>query len=387
MNRNGLFLPGLLIVIGVARGTQADDAPLADFYVAPGGSDANPGTLKSPFATLEKARDAVRAKIEQGLDRDVLVLVRGGRYELASTITLGPQDSGTAEHGVTYASFPGERPILSGGRVITGWQPHRDGIWKASTSLEFRQLYVNGKRAVRARTPNLPDYYRLKTWDQASKTIRIDASQTGDWANQKQVEIIAQLFWSESTMRLDGCTTTGDTAALAIQNPERDLIFERLYPPKKDGQTFHLENAYEMLDTEGEWFLDTGADLLYYKPPAGGDMTKVEVVVPAVETLLKIEGTLNDPVGHLTFRGLTLEHSNWLVPGRQGHLNLQAGMYNAKVEPSNKQYCARPPAAVYMAAADRVKFERNVFRNMGACALDLHFGTSQRGVSRSTQHF
>ena len=378
---SNLLTSGLtLLAIGAAPLAAADDSRQADFFVATGGSDANPGTLESPFATLKKARDAVRAKIQRGLRRDVLVLVRGGRYELATTLVFDSRDSGTAEHGVTYAAFPGEWPVISGGRVITGWRLHRDGIWKASTSLEFRQLYVNGKRAVRARTPNLPDYYRLKAWDESSKTIHIDASQIQKWSNLKRVEIIAQLFWSESIMRLDGFTTTGDTAALVPQNPERDLVFERLYPPRKGGQTFHFENAYEMLDTEEEWYLDTNTDTLYYKPLVGVDMARAEVIAPAVETLLKIEGTLDDLAGHLTFRGLTLEHSNWLVPGRQGHLNMQAGMYNRKIEPNNKQYCFRPPAAVYVAAAEHVKFERNVFRNIGACALDLHFGTDQTEI-------
>jgi len=85
----------------------------ADFYVAPGGDDANPGTEAEPFATLARARDAARGRIAAGLSGDLSVLVRGGTYRITEPIVFGPEDGGTEVHRVTYAAYPGEVPGIS----------------------------------------------------------------------------------------------------------------------------------------------------------------------------------------------------------------------------------------------------------------------------------
>ncbi|MGW8256453.1 MAG: right-handed parallel beta-helix repeat-containing protein, partial [Thermoguttaceae bacterium] len=127
----------------------------------------------------------------------------------------------------------------------------------------------------------------------------------------------------------------------------------------------------------GEWFLDTKNKTVYYKARAGEDMTKAEVIAPGIETLLRVEGTLDRPVRNLRFRGLTFAHSTWTKPSQSGILNMQTGMYNTKVEAKNMQWTARPPAAVYVAAAERPVFERNVFCHLGAAGLDFHYGVRQ----------
>ena len=135
----------------------------ADFFVATDGDDGNCGSADKPFATVARARDAVREKIAAGLDKDVLVLIRGGTYPIDRTIAFGPEDSGTAEHSVTYAAAPQERDkvLITGGRRITGWtacdgpgcywQTHvpevQAGQWW------FRQLWADGLRCRRGRYP------------------------------------------------------------------------------------------------------------------------------------------------------------------------------------------------------------------------------------------
>jgi len=132
----------------------------ADFYVAVGGKDTNAGTAAAPFATLARAREAVRGKIKDGLTQDIVVEIRGGTYPVAETLTFGPEDSGTEKYSITYAAAPGEKVVLDGGRRIGGWKKGTDRIWtavlpeaKAGTWYP-RQLFVDGQRAIRARTPN-----------------------------------------------------------------------------------------------------------------------------------------------------------------------------------------------------------------------------------------
>ena len=153
------FIGSLLLVVisamaGVLNGAESDPTTAkADFYVAPDGKDTDPGTLEKPFATVARARDAVRGKLAAGLDADVLVLVRGGVYPQTETLSFGPEDSGTEKHSVTYAAYPGEKVVLSGGRRITGWTKGNGEIWTAEIAEAkagkwyFRQLFVNGQRA------------------------------------------------------------------------------------------------------------------------------------------------------------------------------------------------------------------------------------------------
>ena len=146
----------LLLMVGpivLGQGTEAD------FYVATDGSDANPGTTEQPFATLAKAQEAVRGRIAVGLDSDLTVSIGGGTYRLEETLVFRSQDSGTNEHAVTYAAKPGEEVVISGGRPITGWKAGPKGVYTARVpgvqeGWTFRHLYVNGRRAQRARTPN-----------------------------------------------------------------------------------------------------------------------------------------------------------------------------------------------------------------------------------------
>ena len=120
------------------------------FHVSPAGNDKNPGTEQKPFKTIQRARDEVR-KINQKMSGDIEVVLRGGTYQLGETLVFDHRDGGTGGHNVVYKAAKGETPIVSGGKAITGWKADAEGRWKAACGEHFRQLYVDGKRAVRAR--------------------------------------------------------------------------------------------------------------------------------------------------------------------------------------------------------------------------------------------
>jgi len=127
----------------------------ATFYVAPDGSDENPGTEANPFTTVEKARQVVRT-LNKSMIGDIVVVLRGSVYRIDRTIAFGAEDSGTNGHDVIYRAAPNEVPIVSGGRQITGWQLDSGTRWKAPTDLDdFRQLYISGVRGIRARSGKL----------------------------------------------------------------------------------------------------------------------------------------------------------------------------------------------------------------------------------------
>lgn len=348
--------------------------PPTTYFVSPEGNDKNPGTIKKPFATIEAARNAVR-NLDDKTKQDIIVFLRGGRYELKNTVLFDHRDSGKNGNRIVYKAFNDERPIISGGTEVKNWSPAGKGRFKAHVDADFRQFYVNGKRAIRARTPNSDDYYRLKFWNERNREIIIDKNLIQDWKNFDQIELIVHMHWAEAILPLASYQQFGDYAYVAVQEPERDLVFRRMYPIKSENEAFHFENALEFLDQPGEWYHDKSTNELYYLPRPGEKMTTAEAIIPQLETLVKIKGTLDEPVHHLTFEGITFSHSGWILPRDTGMLNCQAGHYSVKVEPNNVQYFARPPAAVYVAAAHHLKFENNELSKLGSTALDFHYGT------------
>ena len=178
--------PVLILVLGAllmsCAGPPRVSPPLtrADFFVATDGDDGWSGMLPAPnaassdgpFATLARARDAVRAlKAKGDHARPIVVMVRGGTYHLDEPLRLGPDDSGTAEQPVIYCAWPGEEVVLSGGRPITGWRKGEGELWVADVpgvkegAWHFRQLFVGDERQIRARTPNFdPDDPHQGAW-------------------------------------------------------------------------------------------------------------------------------------------------------------------------------------------------------------------------------
>jgi hypothetical protein len=162
----------------------------ATFYVSTSGSDSDPGTERAPFQTLERSRTAVRS-ITAAMTGDIVVYLKNGLYVLPDTVTFGAGDSGLNGFRVFYAADPGARPVLSGGQRITGWIPAGQGLYRAPVgALRFRQLYVNGSRAVRARTPDAGSYYRVRAWDTPSRRVEVSRHEVNDWQRQNQIEMV-----------------------------------------------------------------------------------------------------------------------------------------------------------------------------------------------------
>ena len=357
-------------------------AEQATYYVSPSGSDSNSGTIDSPFRTITKARDVVDG-INGDMTNDIIVYLRGGTYSITDTVVFYEGDGGTNGYKIIYQAYPGETPIISGGEDLTGdWSLYENGIYKKTgVTSEFRQLYVDGQTAVRARTPNIGSYNQIVDWDTVNKEIKIYSSEISNWNNFSKVEIVNLMNWAKAFMRLSSFRTDGSYAYITLQSPEHDIYWPRPYPAKGawgNSHSYYFENAYEFLDAEGEWYLDTVEDTLYYRPRSGETMGTTEVMVPTnVETLLKVQGTLDNPVTNLTFYGITFEYSNWTRPNSEGAIDAQAAQFNWKVDPTgaNNQWVYRPPSGILVIGAQNIRFERNIIRNMAATGIDFEYGT------------
>jgi hypothetical protein len=375
---------------GVGGGAATGGAPAAGtIFVAPNGDDANPGTMAQPLKTVARARDVVRG-MTANMTADITVYLRGGTYPQTSTLTFGNADSGKNGFYVKYMAYQSERPIITGGRPITGWTMSSagNGIYSATgVTTPFRQLYVNGVKAIRARSPNLGAngafaFNRLTGADNTAQNIQVAASEVASWNNLTKVEMHVMTGWGDNTLRLASFTTSGGTAYLKIQAPESNIVFVRPFP-HLGGQfggftrhVYYFENAFELLDQPGEWYLDETQNVLHYRPRSGEDMTRATVVAPMLETVVSVRGTsTSDQAGHLWFQGIVFAHSTFMRPSQFGFCDAQAGQYNLTATSDNQQTIGRPPAGVSVINAHHIRFERNIFTQMGATGLDFISGT------------
>jgi len=393
---------GMLVVLGLAGCSRADlyawkGDPTGGasgavggetIYVAPNGDDANPGTLTQPLRTLARARELVRSKTHT-MTGDIIVYLRGGTYPQSATLSFGTADSGNATFYVKYMAYPGERPLITGGSLIAGWTVFdaTKNVYSAAVgSSGFRQLYVNGKKAVRARSPNLgangeANFYRLSGWDKAAHNVQLATSYVSNWANFTKVELHLMTAWADNALRIASLSTSGNTAYLKFQSPEDGILFVRPNPRLDQqgwgaGRVFYFENALEFLDQSGEWYLDETTSMVYYKPRTGEDMATATVVAPILETIVSVEGaSTSEQVTNLWFQGLTFAHSTYLRQSLYGYLDAQAGQYNLSADANNNQTVGRPASGVSVTNANHIHFERNVFTQLAATGLDLISGT------------
>ena len=253
-----------------------------DFHVAPNGNDANPGTQAKPFATLERARDAIRELKQAGpLKEPVTVRLQGGTYALAQEVRFGPEDSGTAACPITYTAAEGcsRSCWMAGGASRAGRSTMPSSGWPtvpevASGAWRFRQLYVNGQQRVRARTPN-EGYLRVAGCPEGTpKTAHYHKDcQTfefkpgdirADWTNLSDVEVIVYHFWTDSHLPIKTVDTVSNLVTFAHKAGKTftDDFTE-------DGARYIVENVFEGLDAPGEWYLNRRTGQLFYYPHAG----------------------------------------------------------------------------------------------------------------------
>jgi len=305
----------------------AASARAATVYVSPTGNDAwtgllaQPNTQKTdgPVATLDRARDIFRQAKSAGESR---VIVADGRYPLERPFVLTPADG-----GVVYEAASGARPVFSGGRLIRGFEPAGDGVWRAKIdgSWHFEQLFVDGRRATRARSPNKFYYYMLDVQEEtlvkgpggrpqrARQTLTMrpeDISPLLGLSDRDlhDVQMVVYHKWDNTTRFIE-----------AVDKNESAIVTtgEGLKPWNSwgKGDRYHLENFRAALDSPGEWFLARDG-WLYYMPLEGQDMATAEVVAPIVEKFLVFEGNVqNDKwVENVTIKGLTFLHGEYHMP-------------------------------------------------------------------------
>jgi hypothetical protein len=416
--RWGTLLAAAVVIAGaVTAGSAAASASNQDIYVSQHGSDTAPGTSAKPVRSVEHARDLVRQRTARGLTADLTVHLAPGTFRLTKPLTLDARDSGSNGHRVVWQGTGDTE--LSGGRQVTGWHPApgRPGVFAAPAPAGLdntRQLYVDGVRAQRARG-TVP-----VTLAATSTGYTASAPAMAKWHDPADIEFVytaGEALWNVQRYGLGQWTEprcpiasiSGTTITMA--QPCWDNSTKRVLFPDIPGrsvnmvgpadltngrQPAYVENALELLDQPGEWYLDRSAHTVYYKPKSGEDLSHADVEMPALEKLVDGQGTAAAPLHDVAFQNLRFSYATWLTPSSpEGFSEVQSGYTvtgpNGYATEGLCQFVkdgscpygnwTKEPGNVSIEHGQRVEFTGSVFAHLGAAGLDLGTGTKDAKVS------
>ncbi len=367
---------GLLLFFGLVCHISATEGIPPAFWVSPQGSDANPGTKEQPFATIQKAVDST----SRGLTNDRKIIhLKKGTYFLTEPIHIKQIISLI---GAGEASNPPEVTI-SGGRKITGFKEVKKGLVVADVpeakdgKWNFRDLYVKGERAIRAREPNT-GYFRIEKSGEDRRTNFIyNEGDLKNWKDLENVELVFLHDWSITRCPIKEI----NEAERRLTVPHRigcDLEFFKI-----DGWEPHpryfVENSVEFLDAPGEWFLDTKEGKLYYRLKKGETAKKLEVIAPVLTQLLIVEG----PIAGGDFKNIRFAHAAYFPKQENTVWETQAAAFSSPGEPGSSQRFLPSPAAVHCEFAHKVSVENCLFEHLGENGLWFAKGCSSCNVTNS----
>jgi hypothetical protein len=318
--------------------------------VSPAGSDDAAGTAAAPFRTLERARDEVRRiKRASGLpEGGIRIVLRAGVYELPRSLELGPEDSGASGSPVVWAAHPGERAVISGGRRISGLRRGSDGVYTVELAEArdrgwvFRQLFIDGRRYVYARSPNAGQFQVLSGVPaEAGGKLSRDRFrfQRGDleaWPALSDVELRLYFSWNTGTFPLK--SIDADTGVAVLGGPA-------VWSIPKEGMTtcpYLVFNHPGACDAPGEWQLDRLTGLLRVIPFGDEQLGDAEVVAPALERLIVAQGDAGAGryVEHVRFEGLAFQYAGWVLPPEGFSTPQAANTLGAALEFHGARSCA-----------------------------------------------
>ena len=390
-----------------------------EIYVSLQGNDKNPGTKEAPFYTLNRAikqarewRRLNRPEVAGG----IYISLEEGVYAQRNSLFLRPEDSGTPDSPTVICAVDGAHPVISGGVAVTGWkrgynhpaipEKLKQKIWSAEAPLignrrvETRQMWVNGHKVQRA--AQFPDggLEQMIDFNPEEQTITIPVSQNVNpkrLQNAGQLEMIVHQRWAIAILRVKSIDAKDGQAVVRFHEPESHLEFAHPWPQpviggEKGNSSFCLTNALELLDQPGEWFQEYPSGTIYYYPQAGENMETAEVIIPALETLVTIDGTLSRPVKHIQFNGITFAHTSWMRPSFQGHVTLQGGFplldayklqepgLPEKAELENQAWIIRPETAIRVRGAEHIDFKHCTFRHLSSTGLDYEWAVTASSV-------
>ncbi|KAF2275439.1 pectin lyase-like protein [Westerdykella ornata] len=346
-----------------------------DFYVAPNGSDNGDGTSPTTaFQTLSKAQQAVRKQIASGMQENITVHVGPGTYSLSAPLKFTADDSGKGGFTVHWV---GSGALISGGQKVTGWTAGSNGVYSASVpaGLKSRNLYVNGKASnyARKKIANRKDFTYTSTgmkWTSSSY----------DWITSTPGIAGAELrFLNSFADRYAPIKSAGNRELVMEQNTWYNQLwgYDTVNKNNADFGVW-VQNALALLTEGGQFYLDSGAGKVYYKPLSGERMDSIEAYLGVLEALVIFGGTYTNPVHDISFEGISFAHTTWLQPNEIGYVDQQTGgnlcenkTYDSSNFESTRPYWCQMPSAIQISAAKNIVLSGGNYTQLGAGGIGI----------------
>lgn len=382
-----LLIVILVSILGSSLFNTTQASGSVKFYVSVNGSDLNKGTLEQPFATLEAAKNAIR-KLKKGktsFTTPVEVIIGGGTYYLDQTLELKPEDSGNKNACITWRAAEGEKVVLSGGIAINGeWKKDSDGKtwyvdlpqakgWKRDVAKaefyqqkpdgpwHFRQLYVNGERATRARFPNASENNPfLYAKEGSMEHIQLaNGLVKSSWGEESDAQVNIVPNWRFFNQWNDVVSVDEKKSTISFGPREQHGKIIR-------GNWFWIEGVKDELDEPGEWYLDSDKGRLYYMPEKGQNPNDLKFVAPNLNRIFYLQGDVENGthVEYVNFKGLEFRNTTFTL----GHIEARVHT-DGVVMFENVQNCS---------------IENCHFENIGGYALWLHLDSKNNVFHRNT---
>ncbi|MCS7065800.1 MAG: right-handed parallel beta-helix repeat-containing protein, partial [Fimbriimonadales bacterium] len=352
------------------------------FFVARGGAGAWAGAGAAPpgpppDGPVKSLARALQLVLE-GTPAPVEIRLRGGTYFLNEPLLITPAHTERAQRSLTITAYRGEQPLLSGGRVLSNWRVSKlngKTVWIAELPevredrWYFRQLFVNGQRATRARYPNrgylkvhaVPD--STPNWMQGQYRFQFAAGDLPRFETPDEGEVVVFNRWIESRLPIK-----------AVDYDKQLIEFGRRSTFQlQEGDLYYVENLREALDAPGEWYLSRREGLLYYLPREGERPDTAVVIAPVLPQLVRMVG---DPaqgryVEGVKWVGISFAHTEWALPPEMETGGFVQAAYGV-------------PGAIYGEGVRRCAFVRCAIRQVGGYGIELARGCQRNTIERCT---
>ena len=386
-------ISAVVIFAGLLGPVTASDTQI---YVDPAGNDSHDGSRDQPLLSLAGARDAVRQRLAAGVREPIQVLFNPGVYPMSETVTFTSQDSAADGQRITYQAAKTNdkndaEVIFTGAVTVSDWQLHDAdaNIYRASVpDVGFRQLYIDGKRGIRARIPNQEDEATgAPFWPVTLETVPVNLISRQHWEaaqtdNMAEVEMVLLTKFYQQNFHVGPHSIEGDQVAISPLKPEGKMSKKAWFYQHSQ---CYFENSLSYLDAPWEWYLDRQEDIVYLALPKNTKPADYSISIPQLDTLIAVEGTADEPVRNVTFQGLTLEGSNWDYPTEHG-TNMTQFAQPIPLDDFGWENQAYPPGLIRAKHGRQIVFDSNIIRNAGAHGIQFYADMDESDIANNTIH-
>ncbi|WP_175552475.1 right-handed parallel beta-helix repeat-containing protein [Tangfeifania diversioriginum] len=354
-----------------------------EFYVAIEGNDEYSGTRQKPFKTVTRAVTAAQEFFQQNKNDDCFIWLNAGDYVITNPLELNSAELKIGNGHLYFRSVAEEeKPLISGGKKVTGWIENSDGLWEAEVSgpEKIRELFMYKKRLIRARHPN-NGYLRVKKVGDDRRThFYFDE---GDFPITKESdlpELVLLHDWSVSRIQVDEIDEEQNKLTAVDSIGARNPAFFNLDNWEPDPRYF-LENSKVFLDNDYEWYFDEKSRTVFLQLPDDLNPNDLNIFVPVSEGIIKLTGNENKPLKNVHFEGISFKHSAWKIP-EKGYAGVQACHFDSH---SSQMGWSVVPAAVKAVWTENCSFSNCTFENLGGSGV--WFGTGAKNCRIENSSF